>query len=433
MEGMAPDLPSLARDAAELAVLKRAWERAHRLYQRKLDAGERPVLNAASWEPEQQLRGKYTVVRRLGCGGMGEVYLVRRNRDGRELAAKRVRDPDDGGVFDPLKYLDGQRQRQAAMLEEIMQSMELPEGPHVLRCQFMDVIDGGLVLFTEHARHGSVADCLVRGLLYGDGTIRDRFNELAWQILSGLAHLHDSQVVHQDIKPENVLITDLDYGLHVRIADFGVARPLTQNPGGQPRAPLAGLDHRYASPEQLAGHTLTATSDVYSWALTMLASAPDTDYRQSLVQLKSNREQFIVDRLAFLAEAQGTVVTTHLQRALAPDPQARPSAYELLEVFQPLTDKQDMLLCELSLDMANLLDADTDESDRDDNVRLLSRLAFDAELPRQRKPWSTATPREQLFALLSREILDRTIQDSDLEMDEDSVQFLRSIYAGDGG
>jgi serine/threonine protein kinase len=171
-------------------------------------------------------------------------------------------------------------------------------------------------------------------------------NELAWQTLSGLAYLHLSHVVHQDIKPENVLITDLDHWLHARIADFGIARPLTQSQDLHTwEAPLAGLDHRYASPEQLAGRSVTAASDVYSWALTMLASAPKTDYRQSLAQLKSNREQFIDDRLASLAEMQGTVATAHLKSALTPDPQARPSAHELLEAFQPLTEEPPLMAC----------------------------------------------------------------------------------------
>jgi serine/threonine-protein kinase len=100
-----------------------------------------------------------------------------------------------------------------------------------------------------------------------DPALRERPEEIIQQIVAGLAHAHHHGVVHRDVKPENVLVTQGN-GLHVKLIDFAIAVLYTQ----RWKQWVAWLNRRhnirgtktYMSPEQIQGRVLDPRSDIYS-------------------------------------------------------------------------------------------------------------------------------------------------------------------------
>ena len=94
--------------------------------------------------------------------------------------------------------------------------------------------------------------------------------QLAGQLLLALIHAHSKNVVHRDIKPDNIfLLNQSGVRLHIRVLDFGIARIFPRRRASQRRddhqaGAVLGTP-RYMSPEQLAGQPLDARSDLYKW------------------------------------------------------------------------------------------------------------------------------------------------------------------------
>jgi eukaryotic-like serine/threonine-protein kinase len=193
--------------------------------------------------------GHYRLLRSLGSGGMGVVWLARDQRavDERLVALKFAR-----GHADPAG-LAGRLAREQRLLAAL-------EHPNIARLYDSgQSADGQLYLVLEYIA-GSPLDrhCAERAT-----TLAQRF-ALFVQIADALTHAHAQQIVHRDLKPSNVLVTD--HG-ETRLLDFGVAKLL-----GEPSASRSQLSvlwgrpvtPAYASPEQLSGEAVTFASDIYS-------------------------------------------------------------------------------------------------------------------------------------------------------------------------
>jgi tRNA A-37 threonylcarbamoyl transferase component Bud32 len=205
------------------------------------------------------LVGRYALVRELGQGGMGAVFLGKDAKLGREVAIK-VLPPNTRA------YLGSERfQREVQLVARLSH-------PHIVPLFEADEVDGFLYYVMEYVEGESLAQRLVRlGPLPFDEAIR-----IIAQVGDALQYAHEHGIVHRDIKPANILLS----GGHARVTDFGIAKSLAESEEGQA---LTGTGvtvgtAAYMSPEQASGERrIDARSDVYALAAVlyeMLAGEP---------------------------------------------------------------------------------------------------------------------------------------------------------------
>lgn len=201
--------------------------------------------------------GHYSVVRLLGTGGMGEVYLAEDTRLGRKVAIKIL----------PAEFAldDGRLKR----FELEARSASALNHPNILTIHEIGEADGVRFIATEYVDGRTLKDVLRDGRLAAETAL-----DIAVQIASALDEAHSSGIVHRDIKPDNVMVRP--NGL-VKILDFGVAKFLgtgaaepsgaaegTAGPGKTQAGAIIGTAE-YMSPEQARGGQVDRRSDIFSF------------------------------------------------------------------------------------------------------------------------------------------------------------------------
>jgi serine/threonine protein kinase len=193
------------------------------------------------------LEGRFRVIRPLGAGGMGEVYLCEQVSLGRKVA---------------IKVLHHDLHMQPGMAERFKREARLlsaVEHPAVVRiidfgesddsaCLVMELVEG--VSLHEALTHGPLAPARALAVLH--------------QLAEGLAAIHDKGIIHRDIKPENVFLTPTPKGEQARLLDFGIARLV--EPDADSAVSQVGVvlgTPEYLSPEQAIGARVDARSDLY--------------------------------------------------------------------------------------------------------------------------------------------------------------------------
>jgi len=166
----------------------------------------------------------YEVERKLGEGGMGAVYLVRRRSDGQRLALK---------VLLAKIAVDEQVRKQFAREIEITRSLS---HKNIVRFQGYGSEGGIFYFFMEFCEGGSAADLMSR---YGGKVPLQEAAPIMLQTLEGLAYVHNRSLVHRDIKPQNILFSGPERNRTAKIADYGLAKDFS----------MAGW----------SGHTVTGT------------------------------------------------------------------------------------------------------------------------------------------------------------------------------
>ena len=212
------------------------------------------AAGAAPGEPPRARRqlGPYRLVRELGRGGMGVVYLAERS-DGqfqRQVAVKVLRAGADGGEL-RRRFL-AERQILAALahphIAPLLDGGTEAGAPYLV----IEYVDG--LPITEYCDQAQL-DVAARVRLFVD-------------VCAAVQHAHQNLVLHRDLKPGNVLVTRDGV---VKLLDFGIAKLLGPGPAGVEPA-VTRTAHRlmtpaYASPEQVRGDVLTTASDVYALGL----------------------------------------------------------------------------------------------------------------------------------------------------------------------
>jgi eukaryotic-like serine/threonine-protein kinase len=187
--------------------------------------------------------GRYTLVAPISQGAMGEVYRAH-DADGRPVAIKRLLDPRQAARFE----IEGRllaRLRHPRVVR-VLEHFEDPDGAYLV----MELVEGadlGSILRERGAPGLSVTDAV----------------EYARQACEALQYVHEQQVVHRDVKPQNLIVAE--HG--VVLVDFGIAR---RAEGDDPGTRAVGTP-RYMAPEVLVGEGISARSDVYGVAATLWA------------------------------------------------------------------------------------------------------------------------------------------------------------------
>jgi len=205
----------------------------------------------------QVVADRYHVVRKLGEGGMGQVYLAEHVKMGRQSAIKvmnpaMVHDPDAVARFN--REATNASKINHPNVCAIYDFGETAEGLIYLAMEYID----GVPLTTVLEREGTLA---VR-----------RAADLCLQAADALQAAHDLGIVHRDLKPENIMLARGRGGEDVvKVVDFGIAKAVGGDAGGQ-KVTKTGLvigTPEFMSPEQLAGDSVDGRSDLYSLALVL--------------------------------------------------------------------------------------------------------------------------------------------------------------------
>jgi serine/threonine protein kinase len=196
--------------------------------------------------PGERYIGKYRVKGELGRGGMGAVYLAEQPGLGREVAIKEL---IQSAVADPVAL--------KRFLQEA-QVMARTSHPNLVQVHDIELMGDANYIVLEFIRGKSLRDWLIRGPI----PLPQVF-AIMHGVLQALDYAHKHAIVHRDMKPENVLLSD--EGM-VKVADFGIAR-LTDDSGIGGTATKTGTTvgtPQYMSPEQVASSKVDGRSDLYS-------------------------------------------------------------------------------------------------------------------------------------------------------------------------
>ena len=225
--------------------------------------------NAVEWKVGEVILEEYEVKGELGRGGMGVVYLLQHRHSGRQFAVKRA-----------LGLTGADRQH---FLAELQTWIDLPEHENLVACRFFRTLGEEILIFADYVEGGSLAHWIQSGKLYEGGHLvaLERMLDIAIQFAWGLHCLHRLGLVHQDVKPGNVLMGKDEQvallGIRPKVSDFGLARAraVAQIPGlagerRDSRVSWGGRTEAYCSPEQAIGKSLTPATDVWSWGVSLL-------------------------------------------------------------------------------------------------------------------------------------------------------------------
>lgn len=295
------------------------------------------VAVGGAWRVGEVVDGRYKVLQVHEGGGMGLVYRVRHVEWASELAVKCPR---------AELFRTGEQRDRFTAEAEIWVSLGLH--PNVCGCHYVRVLDGLPRVFAEYVAGGSLRDWIDDRRLYaGDpAEALARILDVAVQAAWGLAHAHDRGLVHQDVKPANILLDTTRDGVVAKVTDFGLARaravatePTTADAPAAVSVMVSGrgLTPAYASPEQLTGKPLGRRTDIYSLAV-------------SVLEMFTGGISWMLGAVAgeALAVRRGRPepgvpelppeLTDLLERSLSLDPAARPAsvvevATELIEIY----------------------------------------------------------------------------------------------------
>jgi serine/threonine protein kinase, bacterial len=247
----------------------------------------------------------YTIVRRLGSGGMGEVYLAQHPRLPRRDALKVL----------PATLTADHEYRQRFSREADM-AAELWH-PHSVGIHDRGEFEGQLWLSMDYVEGTDAAE--LRRSRYPSGMPKAEAFEIITAVADALDYAHLRGLLHRDVKPANILLTEADpRGRRILLADFGIAREMGDISGLTATNMVVGTTG-YSAPEQLMGSDIDGRADQYALGCTAF--------------------QLLTGAAPYQNSNAAVVISQHLS---APPPQIgeqRPDLADLNDVFAKVLAK----------------------------------------------------------------------------------------------
>lgn len=212
------------------------------------------------WIPGTIIAEEYKVMRLLGKGGMGDVYLIQREFDGALFALKTISEKVALNTTARINFL-----------RELSTWIGLPEHPNIVSCRYFRTIGQKLALFSEYVDGLSLAEWLQED---SERSFEDKL-DISIQIARGLGTAHKHGIIHQDVKPANILVSRDGT---VKVTDFGLARAFSRmeikefsaNNSSSPQITADGMTPKYCSPEQATRAKVSLKTDIYSFGVLLL-------------------------------------------------------------------------------------------------------------------------------------------------------------------
>ena len=204
-------------------------------------------------------------------GGMGSVWRVHHKSWNVDLAMKRPK----SAFFVSEKQKEG-------FIRECDSWIRLGLHPNIVSCYYVRLVGGIPTIFAEWMENGSLENHINDGSLYegSEEEVSRRLLDIAIQFARGLHYAHEHELIHQDVKPDNLLLTKT-WG--AKVSDFGLAKARSMltvlegewtlnesDPGATIISPSGGMTPAYCSPEQAMSQPLSRRTDIYSWAVSVL-------------------------------------------------------------------------------------------------------------------------------------------------------------------
>jgi beta-lactam-binding protein with PASTA domain len=233
--------------------------------------------------------GRYRVLRRIGSGGMADVYCAEDTHLGRQVA---------------IKVLHRRFAQDQEFVERFRREAKSAAGlnhPNVV-----GVFDRGEHEGTYYIAMEFLQGQTLKDIVGAEAPLRqERVIDLGLQILQAAGFAHSHGVIHRDFKPHNVIV---DQQGHAKVTDFGIARA-----GASEMTETGSImgTAQYLSPEQAQGHAVTATSDIYSIGVMLY--------------------EMLAGRLPFEGDSAVAVALKHLSEPPAPISHWRPDVHPALE------------------------------------------------------------------------------------------------------
>lgn len=262
---------------------------------------------------KQKVAGRYYLIERIGSGGMGSVYRARDESVQRDVAVKVFR-AEASHTEDVAR-----QEREVRMLSSFAH-------PGIV-----NLFDAGLHNFGGEVRRyvvmELVADPTLEARLESGPLPADEVAAIGTQLAEALAYLHERGVVHRDVKPANILISDVassGYDHTAKLADFGVAHSMDGS-----RLTGDGIvigTASFVSPEQVAGEPVNGASDVFSLGLVLLeALTGHREYSGTVLEAAIAR----LHRSPAVPETVPAAWRSLLSAMTARDPSNRPTAEQV--------------------------------------------------------------------------------------------------------
>ena len=237
----------------------------------RLADGIKPeVISNEKIQKGDEILETYQVTSDAIHGGMGSVWRVHHNSWDVDLAMKRPQ---------PKSFAEGSERRKAEFVAECENWINLGLHPNIVSCYYVRDISGVPSIFSEWMDSGSLKDCIRDGSIYEGARpeVEERMLDIAIQFANGLHYAHEAGLLHQDVKPGNLL---LNKEWEAKVADFGLAQAHARLMQVKAESDVlswkdetiisSGYTPAYCSPEQENGERISRSTDIYSWAVSVL-------------------------------------------------------------------------------------------------------------------------------------------------------------------